>query len=333
MDFSRIPHFNLLMSGFVALTILGIGIYVNRTPGGEQSLVARDVASSNTQYAGNSTSTDISVRDSDNDGLPDWEERLQGSDPFNADTDGDGTSDGKEVVSGRNPLKAGPDDKMPVLQDPNFATSSTDLVGIKKEFFAKYLATQSKDVRETTYRDLIAGFNPKKFKSTNELADLNITSDNDVDALRTYGNAFGKVIQKYIALTHRKEEDILADGLKTKSDATLKELQINIVTYKNFSDDLKAVKVPSVLAKEHLLIVNGYDGMSKGLTGMKVLFSNPIDGAAGYQRYTLARLDVTNGYAGVIVYLAKHNVTFTSDEPGYPLYVNTVTQKKGTTAI
>ena len=222
---------------------------------------------------------------------------------------------------------------MPVLQDPNFATSSTDLTGIKKEFFAKYLATQSQDIRETTYRDLIAGFNPKKFKSTNELADLNITSDNDVEALRTYGNAFGVLIQKYTKRTHRTEEEILEDGLKTKSDATVKELQLPAVTYKNFADDLKAIKVPSGLANEHLLIVNGYDGMSRGLIGMKVLFSNPIDGAAGYQRYTLARLDVTTGYAGVVSYFSKNNVTFTRNEPGYPLYVNTVAQKKGTTAI
>lgn len=327
MDLSRIPHKNLLVSGIVALFILGVGLYMNKAPKSEQPLAGKISTSTS------STSTDISVRDSDNDGLPDWEERLYGADPLNPDTDGDGTTDGKEIAEERNPTKPGPDDTMSVIQDPNFATSSTDITDSRKEFFTKYLAEQSKDIRETTYRDLISGFNPKKFNPASELADLNIISENDVEALRTYGNAFGVLIQKYTVRTHRTEEEILGDGLKTKSDITLKELQLPAMTYKNFSNDLKAMRVPSGLVKHHLLIVNGYEGMSKGLLGMKVLFSNPIDGAAGYQRYTLARLDVTTGYAGIVSYFANHGVTFTIDEPGYPFYVNTAVNQKSTTSL
>ena len=163
--FENLQHKNLIISGVVALTILGIGIYVNS--GSRSNINKQDDSTNPGQYSANSTSTDVTVRDSDGDGLLDWEERLNGSDPFNADTDGDGTSDGKEVAAGRDPLKKGPDDQMPIIQDPSFATSSTDLTGIKKEFFAKYLATQSKDIRENTYRDLIAGFSPKKFTVTN----------------------------------------------------------------------------------------------------------------------------------------------------------------------
>ncbi len=325
MDLSRIPHKNLLASGALALMILGIGVYINKTPTNDKKLAADEI------NVGTDRSDDITVRDSDDDGLADWEERLYGSDPFNSDTDGDGTSDGREVKDGRDPLKQGPDDKMPIIQDPNFATSSTDLTGLKKEFFAKYLATQSKEIRETTYRDLISGFNPKKFRPTNELTDLVITSGDDVETLREYGNAFGLLIQKYTVRTHRTEEEILEDGLRTKTDTTLKELQLPAVTYENFSKDLKKITVPSGLAKHHLLIVNGYEGMARGLVGMKVLFSNPIDGAAGYQRYTLARLDVTTGYAGVVSYFASHGVTFTSNEPGYPLYANTVKKEDSKT--
>ena len=37
------------------------------------------------------------ARDSDRDGLPDWEERLIGTDPYSKDSDGDGIDDGEEV--------------------------------------------------------------------------------------------------------------------------------------------------------------------------------------------------------------------------------------------
>jgi hypothetical protein len=49
-----------------------------------------------------------SNKDSDKDGLTDWEEiHVYGTDPFDPDTDGDGMSDGDEVFLGRNPLGAG----------------------------------------------------------------------------------------------------------------------------------------------------------------------------------------------------------------------------------
>ena len=52
----------------------------------------------------------ISRQDSDNDGLPDWEEALWKTDSHNPDTDSDGTLDGEEVKLGRNPTKKGPGD-------------------------------------------------------------------------------------------------------------------------------------------------------------------------------------------------------------------------------
>jgi hypothetical protein len=45
-----------------------------------------------------------SRKDSDHDGLSDWEEiNVYGTDPFDPDTDGDGMDDGEEVFLGRNP--------------------------------------------------------------------------------------------------------------------------------------------------------------------------------------------------------------------------------------
>ncbi len=50
-------------------------------------------------------------KDSDNDGLRDWEENLIKTDPLNPDTDGDGFLDGEEMDSGHNPLVKAPGDE------------------------------------------------------------------------------------------------------------------------------------------------------------------------------------------------------------------------------
>lgn len=62
----------------------------------------------------NTTKEDLFSKDTDADGLKDWEEILWKTDINNLDTDTDGTSDGDEVSSNRNPLVIGPDDKLEI---------------------------------------------------------------------------------------------------------------------------------------------------------------------------------------------------------------------------
>lgn len=314
----------ILLSFFVALLILGggflshsrAGIFSLLSFGGIQNADKSTLLDDHTTKA----AIDITSRDTDGDGLLDWEERIYGCEPENPDSDSDSTNDGDEVRAGRDCAKAAPDDLLPVIADPNFATSSTDVLGLKKEFFAKYLAAQAQDIRETTFRDLLKNFDTKKYRSTYQIVDLNITSDNSVEAMHTYGNAFGAFIVKYTKRTHRTEEEILEDALPDKNSKLLQELQLPAITYRNFAKDLLELSVPSSLAKHHLTIINGYDGMSKGLLGMQKLFVDPIDGGGAYQVYTKQRLNVTNGYAGIVATLSENRVVFTTNEFGYPFY-------------
>ena len=57
-------------------------------------------------------------KDSDSDGLKDWEEKIYGTGLENADTDGDGTPDGAEIKTSRNPLRPGPDDALSIPLPP-----------------------------------------------------------------------------------------------------------------------------------------------------------------------------------------------------------------------
>ena len=61
---------------------------------------------------GTKTKYEENLKDSDNDGLKDWEEELYKTDLHNPDTDGDGYLDGEEVNSGHNPLVKAPGDKL-----------------------------------------------------------------------------------------------------------------------------------------------------------------------------------------------------------------------------
>jgi hypothetical protein len=62
-----------------------------------------------TSYPPVKISTELAARlksvDDDADGIPSAQEKVLGSDPFNADSDGDGVSDGAEIRSGTDPIK------------------------------------------------------------------------------------------------------------------------------------------------------------------------------------------------------------------------------------
>jgi hypothetical protein len=303
--FNRTPHKPLYVALAFVLVVVGIFL-ANEQPWKSFAFAAPSRIASDDKVAGAGVSTS-SLR------FPTTE-----LDIHNADTDGDGTNDGAEVFAGRDPTKKGPDDKLKYLQDPKFATSSTDIEGIRKDFIAKYLAQSVQKTNEDTFRLLMGNFRATNYKTKYELVDLNISSESDVAALRKYGNEFGKYIEKYSIRTHRTEEEILAEGFKTKNSETMKELQYPAITYRAFTDDLRKMAVPLPLADAHLEIVNGYDLMSRGLLGMQNIFTDPINGSAGNQAYMKARFSVTDGYAKLVLLFKKNNVAFDKTELGAP---------------
>ena len=327
MFLKQLPHKNLIFSAILAIAIISIGFMLSPRAQifSRESLATQDI--SHVELFGSATTTEYVDRDTDADGLPDWEEHLFSSDPLKFDSDGDGTPDGEEVRLGRDPSVPNtapkgkvPTDILPSIQDPHFATSATDILGIKKEYFAKFLTAEGDKIRKDTFKGLIKSFDPKTVTSNYQLVDLNISSDNSPEALHAYGNAFGLLIKKYTDYAHRNEQEILKDGLKASSTKILAELQLPAIDYKNFSNDLKVLRVPSSLASSELKIVNGYAQMGKGLLAMQSLYSDPIVGAGGYQAYTIAKVGVTRGYAEIVVIFAKKNITFTLEEPGFPFY-------------
>lgn len=323
-------HKSLYLSGLIALIILGIGAFVNFSDSSSKNKKKGD----STFSISSSTSTgELSTLDTDLDGLPDWEEAVYTSDTQNKDTDNDGTSDGDEVKVGRNPVIANispqgksPTDLLPVLQDPTFSTSSAKMSAEKKEFLIKYLNSAGREIRETTYRDLVTKFDAKKFKPRRQLVDLKITSDNSDADLKRFLNEFGAVILRYkTPSAPRSETDILSDYAKTQDPQLLKDLHLNTMGYLNLAKDLRAIPTPSGVAKIYLSLVVGYEGMALGLSGLEQLKSNPVNASGGYQGYMVYQTQVADGYAAFVYEVMQRGIIFTKDESGYMFYANVFT--------
>ncbi|OGZ11540.1 MAG: hypothetical protein A2942_00795 [Candidatus Lloydbacteria bacterium RIFCSPLOWO2_01_FULL_50_20] len=331
MRFQTFKHKNVVASAVIAFCVLLIAVvlkYQQNKPFSEQVRTAQILPSVQ----------ETNEIDTDRDGLADWKEKLYGSDYKNVDTDYDGTKDGEEVRLGRNPVvtnTAGkgypPNDRMNNFTDTP-AVTTNDMTELKKEFFAKYLAEGSKNIKETTFRNLIAAVDTRAFMPQQEIVNLNISSDNSPEAVKTYLNAFGLLIKKYTSNPGRQSEDtVIQNAITQKGINTRTELQLFSVMYKNFAKDLLLLRVPSLLAQAHLSIVNGYEGMGAGLLALGNIQSDPMNGTAGYEAYLKYRLDVTNGYVLIVRYVAGEQISFVASEPGYPFYWNTVANKTAPT--
>lgn len=242
-------------------------------------------------------------RDSDNDGLKDWEEILWKTDLLKADTDGDGTSDSEEIKIGRDPTSAGPNDKLkaPVEAKPGALSPQTLTDRISQRFAAEYLSTlggaggnlndfQKKSIAESLLES-VAGAT---------LATGDQFSSSDIKMEASPSSAFTKkylenvsgFLNKTFAGLGENELDILNRALDTASPAggsekfdELKKLDAYVTAYKKSVEFLKKERAPASYAALHLELMNILNNTSQAVLFIKVTDKDPARGLAGLSMY------------------------------------------------
>ncbi len=148
------------------------------------------------------TQGSVRSRDTDNDGLTDWEELLMGTNPLDYDTDSGGASDGYEVMWGLNPLdnvdenglSPNPDgDFVAWAQNPSLADGRTPDPTQAVLHIVEYVAEDAAGVN-TRYCYLIAADEPLGMLTYEGVRLATKTTDVDTPfALADYAVSFGDV--------------------------------------------------------------------------------------------------------------------------------------------
>jgi len=114
-------------------------------------------------------------RDSDGDGLKDWEEAIFHTDPHNPDTDGDGTPDGEEVRLGRDPLK--PNTSKDPAHPNDLMASSTPLAAISQNGSINPALNMTEQFSRSLLPDIVgpvlSGQHPQSEELIQKMSDLN----------------------------------------------------------------------------------------------------------------------------------------------------------------
>jgi len=238
-------------------------------------------------YRGTETIEELTNKDTDLDGVLDWEEGLWGTDPTKKDTNGDGVSDGVEVAK----VKGNSDSGLAYGQPEEENLTETEK--FSRELFSTVvtlnqtggLDQETVDILSTNLAEQIKNPTLRKVFS---YSDIKTTNDNSVLATQNYSNSLDAVFKKYPTLFINGYEGIvipigltfagvfqtfLENGedlnVLTQLNPTIKDLQ-------GIIDGMAKMTVPNGLLVLHLEAINALERIAENLSDLKLIENDTI---------------------------------------------------------
>ncbi len=263
------------------------------------------------------------ARDTDGDGLLDWEELVARTDPTNPDTNGDGVLDGEEqktIQTFYEEASIEPSNTISPLKDivailPQLLEKSPD--GKVSEEVEKYVsaAIQKEVERMNARRD--------PFSKDKIITDASKT-------LRAYINEIAAITEKHFPeragdAGYENEIIILGELASriSKEQATGEDLFSSLDKIEGFRhryistvNDLKAVNVPPKAVDAHVELLNFFANTGTALEEVSAADRDVIVGVLGLQNYSRALAQSRAPLVAIKKLLEKEKVTFGADEPG-----------------
>lgn len=225
---------------------------------------------------------EIVQKDTNKNGIPDWEESLWGLDPTK-----DGPENKEFILAQR-----------AILAEKGIDSSTESGTGVSdenetlsREFFAIIMALQQsgnldeaslKAISDTIGENISASPIPDVYTRSG----LTIKADSEA-ANEAYFEGIKGVLLKYQDKDIGDELTFISQGID-RSDPQAIAIAGNIAqSYKAFGKDLMKIAVPSSFATVHLSLANNYDKTGRSIDGMLTLLTNQIAGMKALINYNI----------------------------------------------
>lgn len=276
----------------------------------------------------------IATKDSDADGLPDWEEALYGTDSHNADslhlgmTDGDAVARGLIVpkaiadvaVATSSPTGAGPDDSLPTAPADGTITAA-----FAKNFFTQYLAAKEAnggaDLSESAMQDIAnqalralsaAVIAAPDFKSSRDIA----VSGSGPDALKAFAVSAEAILLKNTNNATTSEINYLKNAVQNDDTGAFVHIASIAKGYRDSAAGLAALPVPAELAASDLALVNAMMRASEIITDFTRVESDPMATMLALQQYPQTVLALGTAFINIGKTYATAGIALPAGAPG-----------------
>ncbi|MCM2338931.1 MAG: hypothetical protein NDI62_00535 [Burkholderiales bacterium] len=239
----------------------------------------------------NQTIAELIQKDSDKDGITDWEEDLWGTDKNKKITFGD-MNDATYIENKKKELK---------IESSVNETKLTETEKFAREFFTSYSAMKSSgEIDDETIKNFSSALgqkivNPELIDKYTE-SDININNIDNLESRKEYYEKIRNIFKKYQSSGLGDELEIISTGLALNSsnenikDSTEYEKLPTIAkAYQEFAKEITKVSVPKNLKEYHLSIANSANNTGISVLGMAKIVSDPVVGLSGlsqYQKYS-----------------------------------------------
>lgn len=221
-------------------------------------------------------------KDSNDNGIADWEEYLWGLDPNKTGPEN------KEFILTKKKMLALNNDNLSA--DPSQAI--TDNEALSQEFFAAIVSLQQTGSLNDESLGAITNAIGDNVK-TEDIADIYtynmMTVINDSPTANvTYQDNLSSLVTKYQDADIGNELTFIVQGLNNQDPQALYAAQTVAIAYQNFGKEFIKVPVPKVLAALQLSAANNYEKTGQTIHSLTTMLNDPLGGMKGilnYQKY------------------------------------------------
>lgn len=236
----------------------------------------------------NMTVEELVNKDTDQDGIPDWEEKLWGTDPIKKETT-PGIPDTTAIESLKNEqLTKDQGGKQTAITDE---TKLTQTEKFSREFFSTITALNQNGALDQATIDKITDSLTSQIQNSSSgkvflLSDIKTTADNSVISIQKYSNSINNIFSKYSTKEGVPEilKEFTGDG-NNENPAALAKLGPIIDQTKKISNELLKTNVPSSLASIHLEMINGLEKLISNMNDIRHFDSDVIVSMGGISQY------------------------------------------------
>lgn len=298
-------------------------------------LLARGVESPDVAQASTETALlqAVATKDSDGDGLPDWEETLYGADPHNPDTFHLGMTDGEAVAKGLIVPKALADmpaaTSSPAVADadglPPAPAEGTLTAAFAKSFFTSYLAAKQaagggalseSDIKNVSVQALSslssAVATAPDFKSSKELK----VSGSGSDAMKAFAVNAEAVLLKNTSSATKTPLGYLKSILEDNDTTAFAHLSSLAKAYRGSAAGLAALPVPEELSVANLALINALMRMGEVTNDFTRADSDPLTTILALQQYVGIAQALGNAFLNIGNAYATAGITLPTGTPG-----------------
>ena len=241
---------------------------------------------------------DIVTKDTNGNGIADWEERLWGLDPAVLYTNG--VSNKQIIEEKKKSLGATDADATP--------SNETDALA-RQLFIITSALGQNETIDDAALESAAA-----KLGATLNLGQVsNRYSAKDIQTVQTTTaslEAYYTTMSKKAATyqTNSADIDVVISALETGDTTRVPELLTTAAEYRKIARDLVAVPVPVGVSSYHLGIVNGFAGVADSFTYLQELDDNATNALVGIAIYQKYNKDLSTALINMRDYLTRYGI-------------------------